>query len=185
LLAVSARGIALGVPTAALGVATTIAVLVVSRRSVVPILKGVQWSIVPLVAVLFVIVEALERGGVVTTLASQLQHAIADSETTAAWTAGVTAAIAGNLANNLPVGLLARSVLVAAPAGARVTDAALIGVDLGPNLSVTGSLATILWLNAIRRDGERVGAWSFLQVGGVVMFPALVAALGVRLLLPR
>ena len=32
----------------------------------------------------------------------------------------------------------------------------LIGVDLGPNLSVTGSLATILWLTAIRREGEDV-----------------------------
>ncbi len=53
----------------------------------------------------------------------------------------------------------------------------LIGVDLGPNLSVTGSLATILWLTAIRREGEDVGAWRFLKLGIVVMPPALLLAL--------
>src|SRR6185437_14266030 len=58
-----------------------------------------------------------------------------------------------------------------------VADAALIGVDLGPNLSITGSLATILWLLAIRRGGEHVDFWRFLKVGAIVMPPALVLAI--------
>jgi arsenical pump membrane protein len=58
-----------------------------------------------------------------------------------------------------------------------VTGALLIGVDLGPNLSVTGSLATILWLVALRREGQDVSAWKFLRVGSIVMPPALLAAL--------
>jgi arsenical pump membrane protein len=185
LIVVSARGIPLGLPTAALACATVIAVTIVSRANVWLVLKSVQWGIVPFVAVLFAIVEALERAGAVTFLAARLQTVLSDSETYAAVVSGVAAAIAGNVANNLPVGLLARSVLSLAQAGARATDAVLIGVDLVPNLSVTGSLATILWLGAIRRDGERVSAWNFLKVGCVVMFPALAAALAVRLLLPR
>jgi arsenical pump membrane protein len=51
-------------------------------------------------------------------------------------------------------------------------------VDLGPNLSVTGSLATILWLAALRREGIRVTAWQFLKLGILVMPPALVLAVG-------
>jgi arsenical pump membrane protein len=58
-----------------------------------------------------------------------------------------------------------------------VRGAVLIGVDLGPNLSVTGSLATILWLTALRRDGQSVGAWTFLKLGFAVMPPALVLAI--------
>jgi arsenical pump membrane protein len=58
-----------------------------------------------------------------------------------------------------------------------VTRAILIGVNLGPNLSVTGSLATILWLAALRREGLKVGAVRFLKLGLVVMPPALVLAL--------
>jgi arsenical pump membrane protein len=55
-------------------------------------------------------------------------------------------------------------------------NALLIGVDLGPNLSVTGSLATILWLIALRREKQTVSAWSFLQVGVVVTPVALMLA---------
>jgi arsenical pump membrane protein len=58
-----------------------------------------------------------------------------------------------------------------------VRAAVLIGVDLGPNLSVTGSLATILWLTALRREGLLVTAWRFLMIGALVMPPALVLAL--------
>jgi arsenical pump membrane protein len=59
----------------------------------------------------------------------------------------------------------------------RVTGAVLIGVDLGPNLSVTGSLATILWLIALRREGEHVGALCFLRLGILLMPPTLLLAL--------
>ena len=44
-------------------------------------------------------------------------------------------------------------------------------------MSVTGSLATILWLVALRREGEHVSAWEFLKVGAVAMPVALLAAL--------
>ena len=56
-----------------------------------------------------------------------------------------------------------------------------MGIGLGPNLSVTGSLATILWLLAIRREGEDVTAWQFMRLGAVAMTVALaLALLGLR-----
>lgn len=85
--------------------------------------------------------------------------------------------------NNLPAGLIASAAIEQAHAPKLVVDGLLIGVDLGPNLSVTGSLATILWLSAIRREGENVGFWRFLKVGAATMPPALLAALGTRLLI--
>jgi arsenical pump membrane protein len=53
----------------------------------------------------------------------------------------------------------------------------MVGIDLGPNLSVTGSLATILWLSALRREGVTMTAWQFLRLGALIMPPALVGAL--------
>ncbi|HWT53007.1 MAG TPA: ArsB/NhaD family transporter, partial [Caulobacter sp.] len=101
----------------------------------------------------------------------------------AAAAGGGTVAISANLANNLPVGLIASAAVSQASAPKMVVDAVLIGLDLGPNLSITGSLATILWLNAIRKEGQDVTFWRFLKVGAVVMPPALLLAIGARLLL--
>ena len=68
-------------------------------------------------------------------------------ETTAApaataWGSGAGVAVLCNLVNNLPAGLMAGSVMAGADASTFVRGAVAIGIDLGPNLSVTGSLAS-------------------------------------------
>jgi arsenical pump membrane protein len=62
------------------------------------------------------------------------------------------------------MGLIAATTIQTAQLPHQVTAAIPIGVDFGPNLSVTGSLATILWLVALRREGEHVGALRFLRL---------------------
>ena len=136
----------------------------------------------PLVAGLFVLVEALDRTGVIAIVSNRLREMARDPVQAAA-IAGTILAFVSNLMNNLPAGLIASTAVAQAHPPRIVTDCLLIGVDLGPNLSVTGSLATILWLQAIRREGEDVGFWRFLKVGVVVMPTALAAAIGARLLM--
>ncbi|MFZ6763029.1 ArsB/NhaD family transporter [Pseudoroseomonas sp. WGS1072] len=70
--------------------------------------------------------------------------------------------------------VVALGLLPPAEAPPVLAGAILIAVDLGPNLSVTGSLATILWLVALRREGLEIGAWPFLRIGLLVMPPALL-----------
>ena len=177
LMAASALGYDLGLPTFVAGTATTALVLLLNRESPGETLRGVSWGVLPLVAGLFVIVEALDRTGLTRMLAEQLAaHAEASPEHTAMG-AGLLVGFVANLVNNLPAGLVAGSAVQAAHAPDMVSGAVLIGVDLGPNLSVTGSLATILWLTALRREGEHVGAWQFLKLGAVVMIPALILSL--------
>lgn len=182
LLCVSALDMQLGLPTAVLGVLTATMVLVQRRSSPLPMIREISWSVLPLVAGLFVLVEMLERTGVTGHLADALRIATAHGEVLTAAVSGATVAVAGNLMNNLPAGLIASSMLSQAHSPQRIVDALLIGVDLGPNLSITGSLATILWLSAIRREGEDVGFFAFLKVGVLVMVPALVLALGAVLI---
>jgi arsenical pump membrane protein len=142
------------------------------------VLKDISWGVLPLVAGLFVLVEGLNRTGVLGALSQLLNTAAEKWVAATAFGAGTIVAVASNLMNNLPVGLIAGSAATAANLPQQVSGALLIGVDLGPNLSVTGSLATILWLVALRREGQEISAWKFLWLGLVVMPPALLLALG-------
>ena len=151
--------------------------LALNRQSPWPVLEGVSWGVLPLVAGLFVLAEALDHTGVIAALSGLLHAEVARSGTAAAWSAGPVVALASNLMNNLPVGLIAGSVIAADQLPSQVVGAMLIGVDLGPNLSVTGSLATILWLVVLRREGIEVGTWHFLRLGAVVMPPALALSI--------
>jgi arsenical pump membrane protein len=177
LLAASAFGRDLGLPTFVAGAAVTVLVLAIGRRSPLPVLKDVSWSVLPLVAGLFILVEGLNRTGALPALARVLKQAATASPQATSWISGIAVAIGANLLNNLPMGLIAATTSQAAQIPAHVTGAILIGVDLGPNLSVTGSLATILWLIALRREGEHVGAMRFLRLGLLVMPPVLLLSL--------
>lgn len=175
----STFGAALGAPTLITSTLVWLAIAMRKRESPWPVLREISWAILPLVAGLFVIVEGLDRAGLLAVLAHQLEHAAhISSSSGAAIGAGAIVAIACNLMNNLPAGLIAGSVVAAAGVDTIVQSAIAIGIDLGPNLSVSGSLATILWLTALRKQGQAVSGWAFFKVGVVVMPLALVAALG-------
>jgi arsenical pump membrane protein len=174
LILASAFGLQLGLPTALAGAATTGFVALRDGGALRRTLKDISWSVLALVAGLFVLVTAVQATGVIDTLAHILRAANPDIAT---WGAGLAIAFACNLLNNLPAGLIAGTAIAAAHAPDQVRGAALIGIDLGPNLSVTGSLATILWLSALRREGLEVSAWTFLKRGALVMPVALFLAL--------
>ena len=182
LLTASALGWPLGGPTLAAAVAAVTCVLLRAQRGPGALLRGVAWGVLPLVAGLFVIVAALEQTGVAGTIAEALGSWSKRSVTWTAAAAGIAVAIGSNLVNNLPAGLLAGRVLEQADLPEAIRAAALIGVDLGPNLSVTGSLATILWLGALRREGIDITPGRFLRLGTIVMIPALLLAIGAALL---
>ncbi len=173
----SARGWDLGLPTCLAGLFACVVVLLASRRAPWGLLRDISWGVIPLVAGLFVLVQALAHTGVLAALAWLLDETAKRSAVAAAWGAGIALGLACNLTNNLPAGLIAGGAVQAAHVPARVTGGVLIGVDLGPNLSVTGSLATILWLHALRRDGISIGFGTFLAQGARVMPPALLLAL--------
>ncbi len=182
LLVASALDIALGLPTAIAGTVTAVVVLIRERKTPWIVVKDISWGVLPLVAGLFVLVEALDKTGLIGMITALVRDEAQRSVVGAAWGAGIVVAVASNLVNNLPVGLIAGSTVQSAQVSEQITRAVLIGVDVGPNLSVTGSLATILWLTALRREGQTVDAGAFLKIGIVVMPPALLLAIGAALL---
>lgn len=76
----------------------------------------------------------------------------------------VIAAVLANLINNLPATLVLLAALGSSPAAGAVL-AILIGVNIGPNLTYTGSLATLLWRRVLQAKGHRPSLGRFTLLG--------------------
>ncbi|MFI8235226.1 SLC13 family permease [Streptomyces sp. NPDC085900] len=86
----------------------------------------------------------------------------------------VLAAVLANLINNLPAVLVLLPLTAAAGPGAVL--AVLLGVNIGPNLTYAGSLATLLWRRIVHRHEHDVGLGEFTRLGLLATPAALVPA---------
>jgi len=84
------------------------------------------------------------------------------------------AATLANLVNNLPATPIL--VPVVAAAGPAPVLAVLVGVNVGPNLTYVGSLATLLWRRVLHHEDTDVDAGEFVRLGALTVPAALVAA---------
>ena len=119
---------------------------------------------------------AVQRVGALTISAAALEKASSRAPIAGLSAIAYGFGIAANAINNMPMGLIGAATMYAVNGTRAMHAAVLLGIDLGPNLSVTGSLATILWLIALRREKIDVSGWQFLHVGIVIMPPALFVA---------
>jgi arsenical pump membrane protein len=86
----------------------------------------------------------------------------------------VLAAALANLINNLPAVLVLLP--LAAPSGAGAILAVLLGVNIGPNLTYTGSLATLLWRRVLHRHGSGASLREFTLLGMLTVPAGLALA---------
>jgi len=183
LLWASYYGKDLGLPTFLAAVTITAIACIKEKSNPVTLARGISWETLALVGGLFVMVAAMESIGAL----EYTKHWLAGAESlgiaVGQLATGFVVGVGNNLVNNLPLGLIAGRTVQAANVRASLADAILIGVDLGPNLSITGSLATILWLIALRREKLHVSFWDFFRVGVIAMPLALLAALAGSILM--
>jgi arsenical pump membrane protein len=89
-----------------------------------------------------------------------------------AWGTAAVGAAASVVVNNLP----AASLLAARPPQHPLS--LLVGLDVGPNLAVTGSLAWFLWLKVARAAGAAPSVRRASRLGVVAVPIAMVASVG-------
>ena len=166
----------LGQVTFALGTAAALLTATRERSAPLAIARGIAWPVVLLTAGLFVLVEALDAAGAGSLPKALFAWASHQAAPMAQIGIAVASALASNLVNNLPVSLdLGKYVGTAHPPAA-LSAAALVGVNVGPNLSVTGSLATLLWLAILRRNGIPINARTYVRFGLIATPIALIVA---------
>jgi len=183
LIVASALKLDLGLPTCLASLAVAVIATIQSRSNPVRLIREVSWSVIPLVAALFVIVEAINTAGAMQLLRACLERMMQLPRPQAAFSVGAAVGFGTDLFNNLPLGLITGSSLRSFPFQPFLAKIVLIAIDLGPNLSITGSLATILWLIAIRREGLHVSGWQFFRIGIVIMPVSLCFAIVAALLI--
>jgi arsenical pump membrane protein len=83
------------------------------------------------------------------------------------------AAVLANLLNNLPATLVLLSALHGPPG---IVLAVLLGVNLGPNATYVGSLATLLWRRVLAGRGHAPALREFLRLGALTVPLTLLAA---------
>ncbi|GHE95051.1 SLC13 family permease [Streptomyces fumanus] len=142
------------------------------RRTTVRELVGAASPLFCLfVLALGVVVQAVVSGGLATGLAELLP--LGDGLPALLGVAAVAALLA-NLINNLPAVLALLP--LAAPGGPGPVLAVLIGVNLGPNLTYVGSLATLLWRRILHQHGIAVDLGRFTRLGLLAVPATLLAS---------
>ena len=158
---------------AAFAGAAVLAVRALARRRVSPVslVRAVDVPFLLFVLGLGIVVKAVVSNGLGTALAPLLPGGTSLPALLA--TAALAAALA-NVCNNLPAVLVLLP--LAAPSGAGAVLAVLLGVNIGPNLTYTGSLATLLWRRILRRHGSAPDLGEFTRLGLLTVPAGLVMA---------
>jgi arsenical pump membrane protein len=144
-----------------------------ARRTARPtdILRAVDLPLLVFVLGLGVIVRTVSDQGLASTADALLP---AGAGLLALLAATGVAAVLANLLNNLPALLVLLP--AAAAAGPATVLAVLIGVNAGPNLTYTGSLATLLWRRVLHAGGDGPALGEFTRLGLLATPPVLAAA---------
>jgi arsenical pump membrane protein len=155
--------------------AAAMAALMPARRAAATaardVLRAVDLALLGFVLGLGLIVRALADHGLGDVVTDVLPDG---SGLLALLGAAALAAVLANVLNNLPALLVLLP--AAAAAGPHTVLAVLIGVNAGPNLTYTGSLATLLWRGALRDRGEEPGHVEFHRLGAITVPPILIGA---------
>lgn len=137
---------------------------------------GISWGLFVLVIGLFVVVRGAEDAGLTSFVGGWMSSA--GSDFLGVLGVAVGTALGSNVVNNVPMTLLvldgARGAVEGG--GPDVLYAALLGTNVGPNLTIVGSLATLIWLSIVRGRGVEVSALDYLKVGLIATPPILLAA---------
>ena len=150
------------------------AVVLTLRRppdSLTSLVSAAEPTFLVFVLALGVVVTAAGNHGLSSVVDSLLPHG---ASLPALLGVAAVSAVLANMVNNLPATLIIVAVVSASAPGAVL--AMLIGVNVGPNLTYVGSLATLLWRRIVHAHDEDIDTREFLKLGALTVPAALVAS---------
>jgi arsenical pump membrane protein len=160
---------------AASGGAAVLAARALARREISPagLVRAASVPFLLFVLSLGLVVQALVSNGLGTAIARVLPHG---TSLPALLAIAAIAAATANLVNNLPAVLLLLAATTGAGGGPGPVLAILIGVNIGPNLTYAGSLATLLWRRLLAERNHEPDLGEFTRLGLATVPAGLVLA---------
>ncbi len=148
------------------------------RASAGTLLKAAPWPVVIFSVAMYLIVFGLRNAGLIDGAARLVAAAAAHGRAAGVMAIGVGSAALSGAVNNLPATMIGALTVAGSGSGhSQLVYANIIGSDIGPKLTPIGSLATLLWLDSLRRHGLTVTWQYYLKVGLIITPPVLIAAL--------
>ena len=150
--------------------AGAVAMVVRERPAPTDVVSAAEPAFLVFVLGLGVVVRAASQHGLSTAVDSILPHGTA---LPALLLVAVVSAAVANLLNNLPATLIILPVAAASGPGAVL--AMLVGVNVGPNLTYVGSLATLLWRRIVHAHDQETDMGEFTRLGLLTVPASLLA----------
>ena len=160
-----------GVAPVWIAAAAALVLAIRERPTPIAIVRAAEPTFLVFVLALGIVVQAASQHGLSSAVDSLLPHG--DGLPALLGVAAISA-VAANLLNNLPATLIVLP--VAATSGAGAVLAMLVGVNIGPNLTYVGSLATLLWRRIVHAHDQETDMGEFTRLGLHTVPLALVAS---------
>ena len=140
------------------------------------IIKEAPWQIVWFSVGLYIVVYGLKNAGLTDYLTIILKDLSTRGDTIAIVGTGFLSAFLSAIMNNMPTVMIMDIALVDIPNKA-LAYANIIGCNLGPKMTPFGSLATLLWLHVLAKNGVNISFAQYSKFGFIITPPVLLIVL--------
>ena len=147
------------------------------RLKVTTVTSGISWYLFLFIFALTLLIKGLENAGVTRALADGLSELASHGTLAALGSLTIGTALGSNLVNNWSMMMISVSSLNGLAASSTLDKilvyGTIIGADIGPNLTILGSLSSMLWLVLLRQRGLEIRPLDYLKLG-IVVTPAIL-----------
>ena len=170
---VSVYGLPLSYPAAGGAIILLACGFVFKRIKMKVVASGISWSIFLFIFALALLVKGLENAGVIKLIAEGLTKVAEHGHLQALFSVTLSTALGANLVNNWSMMMVSVASLGTMSTQSVVFNnslvyGAIMGTDLGPNLTILGSLSSMLWLVLLRKRGLDIRPMQYFKVGLIV-----------------
>jgi arsenical pump membrane protein len=169
----SVYGFPLAYPALGGGILLVVCAFSFRKIKMKQVYHGMSWSIFLFIFALALMVKGLDNSGVINSLTTQLAALASHGPLQALFSVTIGTALGSNLINNWSMMMVSTSSLSALAASGTafhqsLVYGAIMGAELGPNLTILGSLSSMLWLVLLRKRGLNIHPLQYLKIGLIV-----------------